>query len=103
MDLTQSGDFGAEQRRDRGHRRATCSASKQCSGRTDNLFMPCLHGRTQDGAPDLDLLALVAADPAGLLATLDPEVAADVTAAAHLLAQRVLAGRAPDSALGFLS
>ncbi len=64
------------------------------------MLKPCLHGRAQDGAPDLDLLALVAADPAGLLATLDPEVAADVTAAAHLLAQRVLAGRAPGSCPG---
>ena len=45
----------------------------------------------QDGRPDIDLLGLVAADPEGLLATLDAEVAADVTAAAHLFAQRVLA------------
>ncbi|KAK9832637.1 hypothetical protein WJX81_006000 [Elliptochloris bilobata] len=45
----------------------------------------------QDGQPDIDLLGLVAADPAGLLAALDAEVLADVTAAAHIFAQRVLA------------
>ena len=49
---------------------------------------PCISG-AQEGSGVLDLLALAALDEHGLMRTLDAEVAADVEAAARLLASQL--------------
>jgi len=73
-----------------------CDARSLCSASSGD------HCGAQDDEADVDLVSLVAADPRGLLATLDAEVLADVTAAAHIFAQRLLTRRAGSCAAGVL-